>query len=451
MQDIMGQKRTSKDTKSVQEVSKQKPGRALGKTDLRYWQDSIFRPSYTRNGEAVQATNWTAKMQHEGRRESFSLGTPNKAVAAAKAREIYIFLSANGWEATLARFKPKPTTTTQTVTTVGDFLQEVTAHAGLQPKTAADYCRALRTIVAGIYAIDGGKKKYDYFGGGRDAWLKKVHAVKMGDLTPEKIQKWKIAFLRRAGADPVKQRTAKNSANSMIRQAKALFAPGVLRFVHVELPNGSPFDGVEFEARQSMRYRSSFDITKLIDTAQNGTPDGGVQKLPVEELKIFLLAMMAGLRRNEIDKLEWSAFRWEEGLIRVEATSVFHPKTEDAIGDVEVDPELLERFRQFKTKATSPFVIEASIPPRPGTAYTHYRCDKEFRRLTRWLRANGVVGNTPLHTLRKEYGSQMCAKHGIYAASHALRHADIAITSQHYVDKRRRATVGLGNLLNNAE
>ena len=41
----------------------------------------------------------------------------------------------------------------------------------------------------------------------------------------------------------------------------------------------------------------------------------------------------------------------------------------------------------------------------------------------------------------------MCAKHGIYAASQALRHADIAITSQHYIDKKRRTTVGMGHLL----
>ena len=57
------------------------------------------------------------------------------------------------------------------------------------------------------------------------------------------------------------------------------------------------------------------------------------------------------------------------------------------------------------------------------------------------------MANTPLHTLRKEYGSQICAKHGIYAASHGLRHADIAITSQHYLDRKRRATLGMGHLL----
>jgi hypothetical protein len=41
----------------------------------------------------------------------------------------------------------------------------------------------------------------------------------------------------------------------------------------------------------------------------------------------------------------------------------------------------------------------------------------------------------------------VCARHGIYAASLALRHADIAITSQHYLDKRQRATAGLGAFL----
>jgi hypothetical protein len=52
-----------------------------------------------------------------------------------------------------------------------------------------------------------------------------------------------------------------------------------------------------------------------------------------------------------------------------------------------------------------------------------------------------------LHTLRKEFGSKINDAHGIYAASRALRHADIAITSQHYLDKKSCATVGLGHLL----
>jgi hypothetical protein len=35
----------------------------------------------------------------------------------------------------------------------------------------------------------------------------------------------------------------------------------------------------------------------------------------------------------------------------------------------------------------------------------------------------------------------------IYAASRALRHADIGIASQHYLDKKKRVSTGLGKLL----
>src|SRR5207253_186340 len=149
---------------------------------------------------------------------------------------------------------------------------------------------------------------------------------------PDEVQKWKLRFLRRAGSDPVKQRAARVSVNSLMRQAKSLFSPAVLKFVRLQLPDSLPFTGVGFEPRQSMRYRSGFDVEHLIGDAQ--------KELPIEPLKILLLALMVGLRRNEIDKLEFPAFRWDEGIIRIEATRYFHPKSEDAIGDVEVDAEL---------------------------------------------------------------------------------------------------------------
>jgi hypothetical protein len=67
--------------------------------------------------------------------------------------------------------------------------------------------------------------------------------------------------------------------------------------------------------------------------------------------------------------------------------------------------------------------------------------------LTEWLRIKGVTAIKPLHELRKEFGSQLCAKYGIYAASRTLRHSGIAITAEHYLDQKERVTVGLGNLL----
>jgi hypothetical protein len=56
-------------------------------------------------------------------------------------------------------------------------------------------------------------------------WLGKVHAVRLRDLTPDRIQVWKRDFLSKAGSDPNKQRAAKTSVNSFMLRAKALFAP----------------------------------------------------------------------------------------------------------------------------------------------------------------------------------------------------------------------------------
>ena len=92
-------------------------------------------------------------------------------------------------------------------------------------------------------------------------------------------------------------------------------------------------------------------------------------------------------------------------------------------------------------------MIESDDQPRAGADYWHYRCQDVFDRLIIWLRKNGVKANKPLHTLRKEFGSQVCAAHGVHAASRQLRHADIAITSAFYTDARKRALSGLGHLL----
>ena len=156
---------------------------------------------------------------------------------------------------------------------------------------------------------------------------------------------------------------------------------------------------------------------------------------------------MVGLRRKEIDLLEWDSFLWDIGVVRVQLTQHFEAKTEDSLGDVAVDSELLELFRGCRAQATGAFVIESNNQPKSGISYLHYRCQEVFDQLITWLRQNGVKGNKPLHTLRKEFGSQVCALHGVHAASRQLRHADIAITNMFYTDARKRALTGLGHLL----
>jgi integrase len=75
-----------------------------------------------------------------------------------------------------------------------------------------------------------------------------------------------------------------------------------------------------------------------------------------------------------------------------------------------------------------------------------------FERLSRWLRANGMAGELrPVHALRKEFGSAINESFGIYAASRALRHANLPITELIYIDSRgSRPTTGLDRSLASA-
>jgi integrase len=133
-----------------------------------------------------------------------------------------------------------------------------------------------------------------------------------------------------------------------------------------------------------------------------------------EAFKALVLALGAGLRRGEIDRLLWRQIDFNAGIIHVEVTEVGGLKTEDSAGDVAIDSAMVSLLRGFLAKAHGQFVIEE------GTGVTaskfwgqRYRCADVFYRLTHWLRRNGVDGARPIHTLRKEAGSIIATKAGI--------------------------------------
>jgi integrase len=380
------------------------------------------------------------KLQHAGQRRKLSLETPIKPAAAARARDNYLTVLAGGWDALI---KPEQVTASRTTgVTVGHFLSELSSKSDMKAKTLAGYAIAFRGIVAGICGIEGGREKFDHRSGGHARWIERIHAVRLSEVTPERVQAWKRAFLARAGKDPIALRSARTSFNSFLRRAKSLFAPGAIKHLAIQLPSPLPFEGIKFEPRQSMRYRSSIDATELSQAAQ--------RELAEQEPNVylaFLLALGAGLRRIEIDRLEWSAFRWEESVIRIEPTRYFDVKTEHSIGDVQVDPELMTIFLGYAARALTSFVIENDNLPIADATFENYRAQATFERLIGWLKAHGVRSRKPIHELRKEFGSMVNRMHGLSAAKDLLRHADIQITASHYIDAPRKATSGLGPLL----
>lgn len=413
-------------------------GKTLGKGDSRYW---------LRSGKLVSDPRWAGsfacRIQTQGRREFFPLRTSNKSSAAAKAASIYTDIAALGWDAALAKHKPDEKRTKGALT--GDLIREASALAGVRPATLAANVSAFRRIVASVAKIDATKGRFARCGDGRGTWLAAVDAVPLAKVTPAAVEAWKLAFVAsRSANDENKARSARNTANATLRSAKSLFSKRLLRFIttKLELPAPLPFDGVEFFPRQSMRYVSTMDVEKII--AQAGTD---LATTDSEAFKAFILCLFAGLRRNEADKLRWSSVDLDAGFIRIEAHEHFAPKAETSLAEIPLDAEAIPILRGMRASAPKAEYVLEGVAPKTSLTWRPYRADETFARLGAWLKAQGVASRTPLHTLRKEAGSLVCQKSGIFDASRFLRHADVAITAQHYAGQKDRVTIGLGALL----
>lgn len=436
-------------SKSGQEVAKITPldsaSRTLSKTHKDYWKNRLERHSYTYEGNLMEVNEWSVRIQHRGVRRSFVLGTNNAEVAAVKARDIYLKVVSEGWDAAMAIFNPEMVVKKDDPT-VGDFLKEVEAKSGLKPLTFRNYTVAFRIIIGGVFKIDGGKQKFNYQQTGHAEWAERINSIKLNAITPEKVQAWKIAYIKHRGTNPSLIQSVRRTVNSYIRCARSLFSKKVLRFVSVRLPSPLPFDGIEMEKTGSTKYVSTINVETLVAEARQELKE----KHP-ESYKAFLLGLFCGLRRAEMDSLEWAACDWDNGLIRVGNTEFLTVKTDGSEAAVEVDSEVMDELKTLCPPERTGFILNSHLKPKVGLNRQYYRAEQHFDHLTTWLRGKGVNANKPLHELRKEFGSWVNQKHGIYAASQALRHSTISTSERYYLAKKGRITSGLGGLLRATE
>jgi integrase len=426
----------------------------LTKNSKEFWFRRVYKPQV----RGTEADNYAVRLHYGGKEKRLSLGTPNRELAARLARDWFVYLNANGWAAFLAKYRNSAAmalarTGTHgpikiTGVTVGDFFAAVRAESDLGHKTFDDYARCLRFIISEIRAMTKTRTRHDYRNGGRKAWVAAIDATPLEELTADKIRAWKKSYVARAGYDELKRRRYTVSCNSYLRRARALFSKSKVtdKLRSVKLPALLPFDGVELEPRTDTKfYGAGVEPVTLIRAA--------IYELAgdrVEELKAFLLGLTLGLRRREMDLLEWQSFDFVGGTIRIMPTKWYQLKTNESASELPVEPEILELFRGWRARATSEFVLESIRSPK-SVSYQHYRCEETFQSLLEWLREKGVQGNKPLHALRKMYGSSLADLHGLHAASSGLRHADIRTTSSFYADRRVKVTPGFGSAISGSD
>ena len=435
----MTQSKTVKNTGSGQEVAKLKSKAEHSRFHVDYWKGRLYHKTFTKCGARHTIPEWSVRLQHLGRREAFALGSANANVAAAKAKEITTFLEANGWDATLAKFKPAHTEKAE-VCTVGEFLADVSKRSHLKPATFRRYAVKLRKMVSDIAQLEAGMKeaerraKFDYVNGGRKAWLARVDGQSLGALTRDSINEWRNRYVAKAGTDPISRKSVERSAASYLRCARALFTPEIFSVLQVKAAS-NPFAGLKLRDPGPQRYRSEISAEWLLSCA-----DSELREHHPQQYLALVLCLWAGLRRKEADLLTWAQADAQQRQIHIRRTEHFEPKSDESERSIDLSSPVFDLIWSYKATSQSQFVLDGFEPDTSAT-YDYYRCDRTWRDLNAWLRAKGIKQRKAIHALRKESGSLVASQFGIEAARQHLGHRDIRTTSAHYVAKKKRIEV----------
>jgi integrase len=386
------------------------------------WRKAIYKPA--RSG------SYSVRIMFGGRRVNFPLWTGNGATAASKAADIYANLTSNGWEATLAKFKPDNKKTE--VATVGELIAAARKFSSSRESTFGCYERALRTIASEICGIKATNNRYDYRGDGNRAWKNNVDGLTLEKLDSAAVIAWRNSRVAKAGTNPMAQRKATATADSLLRCAKSLFGKKILPHLlnEITIPAEVPFSSAHW--KMTVR-RYCPPVTPQVLTLRAKEK---LKEQHPETYKAFILCLYLGLRKSEADCLTWKQINFETAVVSIRETEHFRPKTEEAVRDIHLPPSVLEVISKMRAKANKSFVLHGGIP-RPGGRYPYYRANIKpyftWKKLTAWLKESGFDSPKPVHDLRKMAGSLIYAAHGLEVARDFLGHNNISTTANSYV------------------
>jgi integrase len=268
------------------------------------------------------------RVQFRGERLSFPLNTSNREAAAKRAAGIYTDLVSLGIPETLA--KHKGIGKVQPAATLGAWIDAARGVFDKSPTTFEAYARAARHIAASILQVERTKKRFGRKGG---TFRELADKTPVSLFTSRAVQEWKIRYVKdRGGENPARQRAARISCNSCLRAARSLFQEDIAKHLPPLEMEERPFAKVDFYPRESMKYHSKIDPSILLGKARADLGEANP-----EAFKILLLALGAGLRRGEIDRLLWRQIDLDGGEIHVEVTEAGGLKSADSTAKVAID------------------------------------------------------------------------------------------------------------------
>ncbi len=346
------------------------------------------------------------KFRFQGKQILRNLSTENRAEAEKLIRGIRKEMLAGRFENVEAA-KLRPNTAT-----LGEVIDAFRTYAEprLDKKTVDGYIYCLGWLVNGAL---GEKSDADIRG--------RSSAI----LTEDLVLKFQNNSLKGAGADCRDQDRAKVSANSIYRQARAIFGRRALAtYDKLTLPDLARFKTVQLLAEPRASYQPP--AAEVIAAAVKACLK--LRETDRNAYLAFLLAEGAGLRKKEISHARNSWITREDGRVYIDigTSEDFRPKGKDA-RRVPVEAFIAGELEALRIPSLS-----KSEPDYILTGTMTERCESTFRRLNKTLTDSGLKTLKKTHELRKFYGSLVAGKHGLFAAQKLLGHKDPNVTSRHY-------------------
>lgn len=383
----------------------------------------IHRQRYRYRGENRYSRGFYLEKMVNGVIVNFPLGTD--ALAAAKrADEIGAFLALPGNTLEQARriYDPRGLARREHFASIAEVFkvhEENVRTLGISAASAKGYRYALVMIMRYVEAWEKRREPHRQAGRKLDwsPWTQQPTTV----LTAKQLLDFKAAMLADL-EDEEDILTAKISADSFTRQARAVFSEDALRLyghLKIPLPDLTEWMSVRlFEAKRFFELPPVSVIKSVFD---------GVAELKATDLnawRAFIICMHIGLRKAEASALRWDWVESVDGKPRLalREAGAFRPKHGTG-RRVVIEPWVWAELEDSRESVDTVIIGNDTE-----------RNERVFLRLNAWLQKHGVTAEKPSHELRKCWVSYIAKTQGMLSAQKMAGHKDPKTTATHYAD-----------------
>jgi integrase len=262
-----------------------------------------------------------------------------------------------------------------------------------------------------------------------EASNQKIDQLSLSTLDGRLIRDWKQKVLDQVeaeDADEEREQQIQRTANSILRQARSLFA-GELRDIYddagIELPDGIRdfCDRPGFTNTGKTDYWPPSDIIIEKTFTQLDTLPVSIQAGGRNMYLAIWLALGAGLRKSEIGECRNSWFITRDGIVFIRGDVLAKNGT---VPDVRLQLGAWEKIQPFLRGDAESYVLE-------GTATERH--EDVTRRIGAWMRTIGWETQKTIHEFRAFAGSKIAEAEGLLAAQAFLRHRSYSTTEKYYM------------------